>query len=117
MSDSPQQHAGMSGDGFATQHSDEEATLEPRRHEGYEVCIPALRTDKSCFVLFVSSWFKRSSFSNPFPIELRLAARPEELERAVLADRVGPVEDPVLPGREAAEDLGLDRLGAGEAQA
>src|SRR5260221_7759490 len=55
--------------------------------------------------------------SNPLPIELRLPAGPEEFESAMLADRVGPVEDPILPGRETAEDLGLHRLAPGEAQA
>src|SRR5215203_1952896 len=39
-----------------------------------------------------------------------------ELERALAADRVGALEDPVLPGAEAAENLGLHRLRPGEAQ-
>src|SRR4051812_27612599 len=37
-------------------------------------------------------------------------------ERALLADRVGALEDPVLPGGEAGEDLRFHRLGPGEAQ-
>src|SRR6202012_1284691 len=37
-------------------------------------------------------------------------------ERAGLADRVRPLEDPVLPRAQAAEDLGFHGLGAGEAQ-
>ena len=32
------------------------------------------------------------------------------------AGRIGAGKDPVLPGAEAAEDLGLDRLGANPAQ-
>src|SRR5690242_20866291 len=35
-------------------------------------------------------------------------------ERAVLAGGVGAGEDPVLPGRQPAEDLGLEGLGADE---
>ena len=37
-------------------------------------------------------------------------------QRALLADGVRPLEDPVLPGRQAAEDLRLHRLGPDEAQ-
>src|SRR5215467_2101156 len=52
----------------------------------------------------------------PLPLELRPLGLAVEGERAVLARRVGAGEDPVLPGRQAAEDLGLERLGADEAQ-
>ena len=37
-------------------------------------------------------------------------------QRALFADGVRPLEDPVLPRRQPAEDLRLHRLGAGEAQ-
>src|SRR2546423_10752071 len=56
-------------------------------------------------------------FSYALPVEFRLGAGAVDLERAVLADRVRPVEDPVLPGGEAAEDARQHGLGAGEAQA
>src|SRR5262245_8561808 len=52
----------------------------------------------------------------PLPLELRPLGLAVEGERAVLARRVGAREDPVLPGRQAAEDLGLEGLGADEAQ-
>src|SRR5919202_2288570 len=54
--------------------------------------------------------------SDPVAIEARLHAGAVAFERAVLADGVRALEDPVLPGRQAAEDLGLHGLGAGEAQ-
>src|SRR4051812_31314207 len=37
-------------------------------------------------------------------------------ERALLADRIRALEDPVLPGGEAGEDLRFHRLRPGEAQ-
>src|ERR1039458_9585001 len=49
-------------------------------------------------------------------IELRLLAGAVALERAVLADRVGALEDPVLPRRQAREDLRFHGLGPDEAQ-
>src|SRR5262249_43343895 len=52
----------------------------------------------------------------PLPLKLRPLGLAVQGERAVLARRVGAGEDPVLPGRQAAEDLGLERLGADEAQ-
>jgi len=51
-----------------------------------------------------------------FPVEPGFAAGPEYLERARLTHRIRPGEDPVLPGRQAPEDAGLQRLGAAEAQ-
>src|SRR5258706_49057 len=56
-------------------------------------------------------------YSRPTPIELRPLRLPIERERAALADGVGALEDPILPGGEAAEDLRLKRLRAAEAAA
>ena len=50
------------------------------------------------------------------PVERGPALAAVGRERALLADGVGTLEDPVLPGGEAAEDLRLHRFGAGEAQ-
>src|SRR6266568_371173 len=52
----------------------------------------------------------------PLRIELRLHAGAVTLEGAFGTGRIGALEDPVLPGRQASEDLGLHRLRAGEAQ-
>ena len=53
----------------------------------------------------------------PFPVEPRACgAAAVALQRAVLAGRVRPRKDPVLPGRKPAENLGRDGLGAGKAQ-
>src|SRR5262245_31958380 len=54
--------------------------------------------------------------SHPPRIERRLLAGAVAPERALLADRVGALEDPVLPGGEAGEDLRLHGFGAAEAQ-
>src|SRR5438445_467764 len=45
----------------------------------------------------------------------RAGAGTEAAQGAFGADGVGTLEDPVLPGRETGEDLGLHRLGPGEA--
>src|SRR5258707_10844423 len=50
------------------------------------------------------------------PIELRPSLLSVHFERALLADRVWPLKDPVLPRREPPEDLRLHRLRAGEAK-
>ena len=55
--------------------------------------------------------------SDALPVEFRLVPRAEDLERALFTGGVGPVEDPVLPGGEAREDFGVQRFGAGEAEA
>src|SRR5262245_38500165 len=55
--------------------------------------------------------------SHPSPVELRPLSPAVELESALLADGVRAIEDPVLPGAEAAEDPRLGRLPAPEAQA
>src|SRR6478672_4561479 len=49
-------------------------------------------------------------------IELGLHAAAVALQRALGTGRVGALEDPVLPGREPAEDARLHRLRTGEAQ-
>src|SRR5262245_39971534 len=46
---------------------------------------------------------------NPVLVERRLHAAAVELQRALGADRVGTLEDPVLPGGQAAEDFRLHR--------
>src|SRR2546422_8981575 len=54
--------------------------------------------------------------SHARPVEPGLLARPEHLEGSVLADRVRPAEDPVLPGGEPAENTRRHALAAAEAQ-
>src|SRR3954452_20541608 len=49
-------------------------------------------------------------------IEFRLLAAAVAAQRAFLADRIGALEDPVLPRGEAREDFRFHRLGADEAQ-
>src|SRR5258708_3491747 len=49
-------------------------------------------------------------------IELRLLAGAVALERAVLADRVRALKDPVLPRRQAREDFRFHGLRSHEAQ-
>src|SRR5258705_10503518 len=53
---------------------------------------------------------------NPRHIELRLLAGAIAAQRALFADRVGTLEDPVLPRREAREDFRFHGLRAYEAQ-
>src|ERR1700704_4983976 len=53
---------------------------------------------------------------NPRHIELRLLAGAVAPQRAVLANRVGALEDPVLPRRQAREDFRFHGLGPDEAQ-
>src|ERR1700742_4879198 len=55
-----------------------------------------------------------ASPSHSFRIEIRLHAAAVALERTLGAGGIGSLEDPVLPGREAAEDLGLHRFGTCE---
>src|SRR5882762_5083658 len=54
--------------------------------------------------------------SHPRHIELRLLAGAVAPQRAVLADRVGALKDPVLPCRQAREDFRFHGLGSDEAQ-
>src|SRR5436853_5997643 len=50
------------------------------------------------------------------PVELGGFGVAVEGQSALVADGVGALEDPVLPGGEAAENFRLERFGAGEAQ-
>src|SRR5450631_3415763 len=54
------------------------------------------------------------AISDPLEVVVALATRPEPAQCTVRTGGVGPDEDPVLPGRESAEDLGLHGLGADE---
>src|ERR1700723_1322374 len=54
--------------------------------------------------------------SNPRRIELRLLAGAVAAQRALLADRIGALEDPVLPGGKARKDFGFHGLGPDETQ-
>src|SRR5450631_2854276 len=54
------------------------------------------------------------AISDPLEVVVALAARPEPVQCTVRAGGIGPQKDPVLPGREPAEDLGLHGLGADE---
>src|ERR1700676_3652469 len=58
----------------------------------------------------------RYSPLHPRHIELRLLAGAVAAQRAVFADRVGALEDPVLPRRQAREDFRFHGLGTDEAQ-
>src|SRR3984957_3907497 len=53
---------------------------------------------------------------DPRHVELCLLAGAVAPQRAVFADRVGALEDPVLPGRQPREDFRFHGLGANEAQ-
>src|SRR5262249_38772461 len=57
-----------------------------------------------------------SPLSHPARVEGRLLAGAVALERALFADGVGALENPVLPGGEAGEDFRFHGLGAAEAQ-
>src|SRR5439155_20700032 len=54
--------------------------------------------------------------SNPLRVEHRLLAGAVAAQRALIADRVRPLEDPVLPGGEACEDFRFHGLGSAEPQ-
>src|SRR5689334_11170837 len=54
--------------------------------------------------------------SNPLRIEHGLLAGAVATQRAVFADRVGALEDPVLPSGEPRKDLRLHRLRPAEAE-
>src|SRR5690606_41775978 len=56
------------------------------------------------------------TFSDAVPVESRFLALAVDLQRALVADRVRPDEDPVLPGGQAPEDARLHGFLAGEAQ-
>src|SRR3954451_2119405 len=52
--------------------------------------------------------------SNALPVEASLVPGAEGLQRARLARRIRPHEDPVLPGGEPSEDPRLHRLAAAQ---
>src|ERR1700738_2572517 len=58
----------------------------------------------------------RDTNSHPRHIELRLLAGAVAAQRAGFADRVGALEDPVLPRRQAREDFRFHGLRSDEAQ-
>src|SRR6186997_3313890 len=58
----------------------------------------------------------RQNALGPLAVVPGLLARAVELQRALRAGGVGPLEDPVLPGRQAGKDFRLHGLRPGEAQ-
>ena len=54
--------------------------------------------------------------SNSLLIKSRADAGSVAAQRSLLADRVGTLEDPVLPGAQAPEDLALEGFRSGESQ-
>src|SRR4051794_14825374 len=74
------------------------------------------RSESSQDCSSVSSVSSVVHISGSFPVELRPPLLPVHLQRALLADGIRTLEDPVLPGGEAAEDLRLERFGPGESQ-
>src|SRR5262249_51698750 len=54
--------------------------------------------------------------SHSLPVGTRLLAGAVAFQRALVADRVRALEDPVLPGGEPGEDLRLHRFRPAEAQ-
>src|SRR5713226_7555137 len=59
---------------------------------------------------------KRGRGLHPLRVEHRLLAGAVAAQRAFLADRVRPLEDPVLPRGEAGEDFRFHGLGPAETQ-
>src|SRR4051812_35526706 len=57
-----------------------------------------------------------ASVSNSLGVEHGLLAGAVATQRALLADGVGTLEDPVLPGGEPGEDFRFHRLGPAEAK-
>src|SRR5260370_7669930 len=55
--------------------------------------------------------------SDALPVESSLVAASEDFQRAGLSHRIGPDEDPVLPGGEPAENACFQRLARPESQA
>src|SRR4029077_1738399 len=66
--------------------------------------------------LMADSYVRTDAGSNSARIEGRLLAGAVALERAFLADGIGTLEDPVLPGGQAREDFRFHGLGTAEAQ-
>src|SRR5688572_1519715 len=59
---------------------------------------------------------RRRFASNPLRVEHRPLAGAVTFQRALLADRIRTLEDPVLPGGEARKDFRFHRLRSAEAQ-
>src|SRR3954463_8107547 len=57
-----------------------------------------------------------ASVSNSFGVEHGLLASAVATQRALFADGVGALEDPVLPGGKPGEDFGFHRLRSAEAK-
>src|SRR5215475_9235732 len=83
---------------------------------GGAACACACRLAPSCALRAYSSPASGGGESHPLRIEHRLLPGAVALQRALVADRVRALEDPVLPGGEPREDLRLHRLGPAEAQ-
>src|SRR5262249_52214734 len=79
---------------------------------GRRVANGEWRMAKKAHSLFAT----RYSPLHPRHIELRLLAGAVAAQRALLSDRVGALEDPVLPGGEAGKDFRFHSFGADEAQ-
>src|SRR5262249_14717240 len=56
----------------------------------------------------------RCAGSRALPIEFGTPLLSVDLQRALVADRIRPLEDPVLPRRQAPEDFRLHRFRSGE---
>src|SRR5258708_9330721 len=76
-----------------------------------------------CSWLREKTWMARSSpamtqqtFLHPRHVELRLLPGAVAAQRAVFADGVGALKDPVLPSGQAREDFRFHGLGAPNAQ-
>src|SRR5262249_3453751 len=67
-------------------------------------------------VMTASYSVRARSASHPLGVEDRLLAGAVAAQRALLADRVGALEDPVLPGGKAGKDFRFHGLGPAEAQ-
>src|SRR4051812_38178758 len=66
--------------------------------------------------LMADSYVRTDAGSNSARIEGRLLAGAVALERAFVADGIGTLEDPVLPGGQAREDFRFHGLGTAEAE-
>src|SRR4051812_15024425 len=66
--------------------------------------------------LMANSYVRTNAGSHSPRNEVRLLAGAVALERAFLADGIGTLEDPILPGGQAREDFRFHGLGTPEAQ-
>src|SRR4029079_14039140 len=66
--------------------------------------------------LMADSYVRTDTGSNSARIEGRLLAGAVAFERAFLADGIGTLADPILPGVQAREDFRFHGLGTAEAQ-